>query len=120
MQPAAAEAVVKVPVVALAAAFLAAASASSLAQDVTPVTGLPPRPVFRSTASLVSLNVTVQDKSAKFVAGLQPADFAVYEDGVKQEVRFFESTSVPLDLIVLIDTSSSMADKMPKIGRAHV
>jgi Ca-activated chloride channel family protein len=94
------------------AAVILAVSASARAQDIAPVSGLPPLPVFRSTASLVSLNVTVQDKSAKYVAGLQPTDFAVYEDGVKQEVRFFESTSVPLDLIVLIDTSSSMADKI--------
>jgi Ca-activated chloride channel family protein len=68
--------------------------------------------VFRSGSALVALNVTVQDPSAKYVAGLQPADFAVYEDGVKQDVRFFESSAVPVDLIVLIDTSSSMSDKM--------
>ena len=70
------------------------------------------RTVFRSNSALVALNVTVQDPSAKYIAGLQPADFAVYEDGVKQEVRFFESSSVPVDLIVLIDTSSSMSDKI--------
>jgi Ca-activated chloride channel homolog len=72
--------------------------------------------VFRSGSALVALNVTVQDDSAKYVAGLQPSDFAVYEDGVKQEVRFFESNAVPVDLIVLIDTSSSMSDK---IGIVH-
>lgn len=69
-------------------------------------------PVFRSGSALVSLNVTVEDPAAKFVAGLQSADFAVYEDGVKQDVRFFESSAVPVDLIVLIDTSSSMSDKI--------
>jgi VWFA-related protein len=50
------------------------------------------------------------------VAGLRPDDFAIYEDGVKQEVRFFESSAVPLDLIVLIDTSSSMSHT---IGTVH-
>ena len=68
--------------------------------------------MFRSNSALVALNVTVQDPAAKYVAGLLPADFAVYEDGVKQDVRFFESTAVPVDLIVLIDTSSSMSDKI--------
>lgn len=76
----------------------------------------PPPTVFRSGSALVSLNVTVQDTAAKFVAGLQSSDFAVYEDGVKQDVRFFESNAVPVDLIVLIDTSSSMSDK---IGMVH-
>ena len=31
---------------------------------------------------------------------------------MQQQVSFFESSQVPVDLIVLIDTSSSMADKM--------
>jgi Ca-activated chloride channel family protein len=75
-------------------------------------------PTFKSGAALVALNVTVQDASARFVTGLQPADFAVYEDGVKQDVRFFEATSVPVDLIVLIDTSSSMTDKMDVVHEA--
>ena len=76
------------------------------------------RPMFRSGASLVALNVTVQDPGARYVSGLQPADFAVYEDGVKQDVRFFESTAVPVDLIVLVDTSSSMTDKMDLVHEA--
>ena len=75
-------------------------------------------PVFRSGSALVALNVTVQDPSAKYVGGLQPADFAVYEDGVKQDVRFFETTAVPVDLIILIDTSSSMSDKIDVVHDA--
>jgi VWFA-related protein len=63
---------------------------------------------FRSATNLVALNVTVQDGKSRYVTGLQPADFAVYEDGVQQNVRFFESRSIPIDLIVLIDTSTSM------------
>ena len=92
--------------------------AAAFAQEIPPVGDPPHRPVFRSTAALVSINVTVQDKSARYVAGLQPTDFAIYEDGVKQEVRFFESSTVPLDLILLIDTSSSMTDKMNAVHDA--
>jgi Ca-activated chloride channel family protein len=75
-------------------------------------------PVFRSDAALVALNVTVQDRSAKYVSGLQLTDFAVYEDGIKQDVRFFEAGAVPLDLIVLLDTSSSMLDKIDIVHEA--
>ncbi len=79
----------------------------------------PQRPTFRSGASLVALNVTVQDNTGShYVSGLQSGDFAVYEDGVKQDVRFFESTAVPVDLIVLIDSSSSMSDKMDLVHEA--
>jgi Uncharacterized protein containing a von Willebrand factor type A (vWA) domain len=88
------------PVVAIAVgAMLSTRTSASDGQSPFP---------FRSTASLVALNVTVQDAQSRYVTGLQPADFAVYEDGVQQTVRFFESRSIPMDLIVLIDTSTSM------------
>jgi Ca-activated chloride channel homolog len=113
LQPAAAEVVVRV----LAAALVVvAASASALAQRLEPVPPLQ-RNLFRSSSALVALNVTVQDKNARYVGGLQLDDFAIYEDGVKQDVRFFESTAVPLDLILLIDTSSSMSNK---VGTVHL
>lgn len=104
--------------VAAVALLVFAASASTYAQGIRPVPALQQPNVFRSGSALVALNVTVQDHKANYVAGLQPDDFAVYEDGVKQDVRFFESDAVPLDLIVLIDTSSSMADKIATVHEA--
>ncbi|MEP6593421.1 MAG: VWA domain-containing protein [Acidobacteriota bacterium] len=75
--------------------------------------------VFRSGASLVSLNVTVSD-GKRLVPGLKPEDFAVYEDGVLQHVQFFEAREIPIDLILLIDTSASMGDKMDVVHDAAV
>jgi len=74
--------------------------------------------VFRSGVDVVALNVVVTDAGARFVAGLQPADFAVYEDGVQQDVSFFAATAVPLDLAILLDTSASMTDKMQQVQQA--
>ena len=54
-------------------------STSGLAQEAPKAQPANP-PTFRSGAALVALNVTVQDRSSKFVEGLQPADFVVYED----------------------------------------
>lgn len=76
--------------------------------------------VFRSGTNLVSLNVTVVDPKKQYVSGLTQHDFSVYEDGVQQQVRFFEAREVPVDLIVLIDTSSSMRDKMTVVHEAAV
>ena len=75
--------------------------------------------VFRSGASLVALNVTVSD-GKRLVSGLKQDDFAVYEDGVLQHVQFFEAREVPIDLILLIDTSASMSDKMEVVRDAAV
>jgi VWFA-related protein len=75
-------------------------------------------PLFRSGANLVPLSITVTDPSRQFVKGLAATDFAVFEDGVPQEVQFFEATETPTDLIVLIDCSSSMLDKMDVVHEA--
>jgi Ca-activated chloride channel family protein len=106
-----------VKVAAVLTAALALGAVSSSAQTVAP-SATPLSQVFKSGSALVALNVTVQDDSSKYVAGLQPDDFAVYEDGVKQDVRFFESTAVPVDLILLIDMSSSMSDKLGFVHEA--
>jgi VWFA-related protein len=117
-----------------AAVLLAPVGARAQVIDVPPVPALPApatvqstapassqsrpeQPMFRSGASLVALNVTVTD-GARFVSGLKPADFVIYEDGVKQEVQFFESAAVPVDLILLIDTSASMTDKLDVVHEA--
>ena len=88
-------------------------------QSQPPQPAAPPDAVFRSGANLVSVNVSVLDGSGRrFVTDLSRADFAIYEDGVQQEVSFFESSQVPVDLIVMLDTSSSMSDKMSVVHEA--
>ena len=77
--------------------------------------------VFRSGASLVALNVSVLDGSGRrFVTDLSRSDFAVFEDGVQQQVSFFESSLVPVDLILMLDTSSSMSDKIATVHEAAI
>jgi Ca-activated chloride channel family protein len=90
-----------------------AASALGPAAAQTPPAPVESQPIFKSGTELVALNVTVIDPRQNYVAGLGANDFAVYEDGVKQEVSFFAASEIPIDLILLVDSSSSMADKMP-------
>ena len=89
------------------------------AQNPAPTQQSQPGTVFRSGASLVALNVTVSD-GKRLVPGLEQTDFSVYEDGVLQRVQFFEAHEVPIDLILLIDTSASMADKMEVVHDAAI
>ena len=76
--------------------------------------------IFRSGVDLVSLNVIVTDEKDKFVTGLSQNDFAVFEDGVQQDLSFFATANVPLDLAILLDSSSSMTDKMSTVHQAAV
>jgi Ca-activated chloride channel family protein len=72
----------------------------------------PTRPSFRSGVDVVSLNVTVTDQSKNFVTTLEQGDFVVYEDGVKQDVTYFNKSQLPVALSLLVDTSASMEDKL--------
>jgi Ca-activated chloride channel homolog len=94
--------------------LVCAVAASELRGQVAPKPGS----VFRSGIDLVALNVVVTDTHQKFVKGLLPADFAVFEDDVQQELSFFAADDAPLDLAILLDTSASMADKMGTVRQA--
>ena len=61
----------------------------------------------------VRLPVTVLEKK-KLVTGLRQGDFAIFEDGVQQEVTYFtDETNNPAVYVgVLMDTSPSTAGKM--------
>lgn len=81
---------------------------------------LPPQVPFRAGVELVSLNVTVTDGTQKYITDLAPEDFQVYEDGVKQEVTFFNKTNLPIALALLLDTSASMESKLPTAQEAAI
>ena len=72
----------------------------------------PQAPSFRAGIDVVSLNVTVTDLDSRFVTDLTRDDFMVYEDGVQQEVNFFNRSQLPIALSLLIDTSASMDERM--------
>jgi Ca-activated chloride channel family protein len=77
-------------------------------------------PTFRGSVDLVALNVVVVDKRQQFVTGLGAHNFAVYEDGIRQDVSFFSAGALPLDLAILLDTSRSMIDQLSTAQRAAV
>ncbi|HEX3701968.1 MAG TPA: VWA domain-containing protein [Vicinamibacterales bacterium] len=85
-----------------------------------PPAGRGQQPSFRAGIEIVSLNVTVTDAAAHYVTDLGQQDFAVYEDGVKQDVTFFNRTNLPIALALLLDTSASMDTKLPTAQEAAV
>jgi Ca-activated chloride channel family protein len=87
---------------ALSAVVVAASSASPAGLQQT----------FRGGVDVVSLAVTVTDKDARYVSGLDRADFQVFEDGVLQDITYFSRQHQPIALTLLIDTSTSMEAKM--------
>src|SRR6266699_1295574 len=83
----------------LAAVILCAAVSVASAQE--------PEDTVRTDISLVQLNVGVVDRQGRTITSLSQNDFAVYEDGKKQNIFHFESTDSPFSLVLLLDTSGS-------------
>ena len=73
---------------------------------------------FRSATELVNLNVTVVGPDASHVSGLTSDQFEVREDGIVQPLKFFAAGDTPLDVMLLLDTSSSMSESMPLVRAA--
>ncbi len=67
---------------------------------------------------VVEVTVTVTDDTGHFVADIPREAFAVREDGTPQTITYFSSEDVPLELIVAVDISGSMAPAMPKLKKA--
>lgn len=77
------------------------------------------RDVIRVDTDLVTLTATVTDSRGRYRADLRQGDFAVYEDGVKQELAYFNTGDrVPMSLGILFDTSGSMIDKIEGVEDA--
>jgi Ca-activated chloride channel family protein len=85
-----------------------------------PGTAVPSGTTFRTSTELVALNVIVTDSRDRYVTGLSKDDFAVFEDGIPQNVTFFAATNVRMDLAIMIDTSASMADKIGFVHEAAI
>jgi Ca-activated chloride channel homolog len=66
----------------------------------------------------VQVTATVIDGDGRYVKGLPRSAFHVFEDGRPQTISYFESENVPLDLVVALDISGSMATAMPKLKEA--
>ena len=67
---------------------------------------------------VVQVTVTVTNDRGEFVSGLPQSAFHVAEDGKPQTITYFASEDVPLELVVAIDVSGSMATAMPKLKEA--
>jgi len=101
-------------------------AATAVAALLVPVGAQPPqvrRPadqVYRAGVEMVSLNVTVTDQKQHYVTDLDRQDFVILEDGAKQDITYFNRTTLPIALSLLIDTSASMEQRMSIAQEAAV
>ncbi len=90
-------------------------------------TALPPPPpltnikskegdeIIRIETDLVTTPVSVMDRSGRFIPGLRKKDFKIFENGVPQEITYFQSEETPFTVILMIDTSPSTKYQIDEI-----
>lgn len=98
-----------------AAALLLAAAAPVLAQAPTPRP-----PTFGVGIEVINLTISVTDGVGRYITDLDQKDFAVFEDGVKQDLSLFTHENLPISLTLMIDTSASMDEKLPVAQAAAI
>lgn len=79
-----------------------------------------PGDVISVDTTEVLLPVTVRDQDGQIVTGLTPQDFRVVEDGVEQPLSDLSLRPVPVDVVLMVDTSSSVIGNLDDFRRAAV
>jgi Ca-activated chloride channel family protein len=74
--------------------------------------------VVRVNTTLVTLPVRVMDRHGRFIPDLKQEQFRLYEDGIEQEIAYFESAEKPFTVALLLDTSDSTKFKLKSIQDA--
>ena len=76
--------------------------------------------VIKVSTDLVTTPVSVLDRSGRFIPGLKKKDFKIYENGVLQNITYFQSEEQPFTVVLMIDISPSTKYKMDEIHYAAV
>jgi Ca-activated chloride channel homolog len=77
-------------------------------------------PTFGAGIEIINLSLSVTDARNNFVTDLKQPDFAVFEDGIRQELSLFTHENLPLSIVIMIDCSASMEEKMKTAQTAAI
>lgn len=108
-------------VILMLALLLGSGIAQSGRRPVTPPAGEKQKSKSEDDATVtlesseVIVPVTVRDRYGRIIRGLSRSDFALYEDGVRQEITDFSVGTVPVYIVMLIDVSGSVATEINDI-----
>ncbi|HEU4509852.1 MAG TPA: VWA domain-containing protein [Pyrinomonadaceae bacterium] len=76
--------------------------------------------IIRVNTTLITIPVSVMDRDGRYIPNLQKEEFRVWEDGVEQEVAFFQSVDKPFSVVLMLDTSPSTQFRLEDIQDAAI
>ena len=77
-------------------------------------------PTFGTGIEVINLSLSVTDPADNYVIDLGRPDFAVYEDGIRQDLEFFTHENLPISMVIMVDTSASMEEKLSVAQQAAI
>lgn len=76
--------------------------------------------VIKVDTTLVTIPVSVMDRDGRYIPNLRKEDFRLWEDGVEQNVAFFQAVDKPFSVVLMIDTSGSTRFRLEDIQDAAI
>jgi VWFA-related protein len=76
--------------------------------------------IIKVNTTLVTIPVSVMDRDGRYVPNLQKEEFRIWEDGVEQDVAFFQSVDKPFSVVLMLDTSPSTQFRLEDIQDAAI
>ena len=76
--------------------------------------------IIRVNTTLITIPVSVMDRDGRYVPNLLKDDFRIWEDGVEQDVAFFQSVDKPFSVVLMLDTSPSTQFRLEDIQDAAI
>jgi VWFA-related protein len=70
------------------------------------------------SSQLMRFNASVTDRNGRAIGGMKASDFTVYENGVEREVTKVVPTNEPFNLVLLLDVSGSVEERIDFIRKA--
>ncbi|MDQ2975948.1 MAG: VWA domain-containing protein [Acidobacteriota bacterium] len=67
---------------------------------------------------LMRFNASVTDRNGRAIGGMKESDFSVYENGVERQVTKVVPTHEPFNLVLLLDVSGSVEERIDFIRKA--
>lgn len=77
-----------------------------------------PDEIIKIDTELVNLNVRVIDRNGRPINNVQQKEIKVYEDGILQQIEFFDKAEVPTNYGIVVDNSGSMRQQLDKVVEA--
>ncbi|HEV2827019.1 MAG TPA: VWA domain-containing protein [Pyrinomonadaceae bacterium] len=74
--------------------------------------------VSASSPQFLRFNASVTDRNGRAIGGMKESDFTVYENGVQREVAKVVPTTEPFNLVLLLDVSGSVEERIEFIRKA--